>query len=231
MTCQVNVCCYNNDALTQQRAWWLLDVCRNGHDGWLMLGGVILCITGAEAMYSDLGHFTRNAISVRRQCFGSVAQTLSNMFCNGQAAIGSTAALVVVYIHACTRISLWLRHSSAHCLFVCCPNLHPMLCCCRCCCLLLSAYCWCFYCLLACLQLGFITFVYPCLMLTYWGQGSYLLHHPEDADDAFWKAVPSGMFWPMFVGAILASVVASQASKRLLLSLPGWKALGVAPDA
>jgi K+ transporter len=64
-----------------------------------------------------------------------------------------------------------------------------------------------------CLQLGFITFVYPCLMVTYWGQGSYLLRHPEHADDVFWKALPAGMFWPMFVAAILASVVASQASK------------------
>eukprot|EP00775_Hariotina_reticulata_P013255 gene13255-13385_t len=41
--------------------------------------------------------------------------------------------------------------------------------------------------------------------------GSYLLHHPEDADDAFWKAVPSGMFWPMFVAAILASALISGA--------------------
>jgi K+ transporter len=45
----------------------MLNACRNGHEGWLMLGGVVLCITGAEALYSDLGHFTRYAISVRCQ--------------------------------------------------------------------------------------------------------------------------------------------------------------------
>jgi KUP system potassium uptake protein len=37
---------------------------RNGRGGWLMLGGVVLCITGAEAMYADLGHFTRRLVSV-----------------------------------------------------------------------------------------------------------------------------------------------------------------------
>ena len=29
-----------------------------------MLGGVLLCVTGAEAMYADLGHFTRQSIQV-----------------------------------------------------------------------------------------------------------------------------------------------------------------------
>lgn len=38
---------------------------RNGSDGWAMLGGVMLCITGAEAMFADMGHFSRPAIAVR----------------------------------------------------------------------------------------------------------------------------------------------------------------------
>ncbi|MGH2857606.1 MAG: KUP/HAK/KT family potassium transporter, partial [Solirubrobacteraceae bacterium] len=29
----------------------------HGADGWLTLGGVVLCLTGAEAMYADRGHF------------------------------------------------------------------------------------------------------------------------------------------------------------------------------
>jgi hypothetical protein len=36
--------------------------------GWKMLGGVMLCITGCEAMFADLGHFTRRAVSVSCQC-------------------------------------------------------------------------------------------------------------------------------------------------------------------
>ncbi|CAK9317857.1 unnamed protein product [Citrullus colocynthis] len=34
-----------------------------GKDGWLSLGGVLLAITGTEAMFADLGHFT--ALSIR----------------------------------------------------------------------------------------------------------------------------------------------------------------------
>ncbi|KAM1505607.1 hypothetical protein TB2_001545 [Malus domestica] len=32
--------------------------------GWMSLGGILLCITGAEAMFADLGHFSYNAIQV-----------------------------------------------------------------------------------------------------------------------------------------------------------------------
>ena len=38
---------------------------RNGWGGWQMLGGVLLCITGTEAMFADLGHFNLQAIQVR----------------------------------------------------------------------------------------------------------------------------------------------------------------------
>ncbi len=34
----------------------------NGFKGWLILGSVFLCITGAEAMYADLGQFGKTAI-------------------------------------------------------------------------------------------------------------------------------------------------------------------------
>ncbi|KAG2613617.1 hypothetical protein PVAP13_4KG369100 [Panicum virgatum] len=30
-----------------------------GQDGWSSLGGIVLCITGAEAMFADLGHFSK----------------------------------------------------------------------------------------------------------------------------------------------------------------------------
>ncbi|TQD93904.1 hypothetical protein C1H46_020463, partial [Malus baccata] len=30
--------------------------------GWMSLGGILLCITGSEAMFADLGHFSYNAI-------------------------------------------------------------------------------------------------------------------------------------------------------------------------
>ncbi|CAJ1792905.1 unnamed protein product [Sphenostylis stenocarpa] len=34
-----------------------------GKEGWVSLGGILLCITGTEAMFADLGHFT--ALSIR----------------------------------------------------------------------------------------------------------------------------------------------------------------------
>ncbi|CAD6235107.1 unnamed protein product [Miscanthus lutarioriparius] len=37
---------------------------RNGKQGWISLGGVILCITGTEAMFADLGHFNMRAIQI-----------------------------------------------------------------------------------------------------------------------------------------------------------------------
>ncbi|KAF7819327.1 potassium transporter 4 [Senna tora] len=36
---------------------------QTGKDGWISLGGILLCITGTEAMFADLGHFT--ALSIR----------------------------------------------------------------------------------------------------------------------------------------------------------------------
>lgn len=41
-------------------------VCRdNKHQGWQQLAGLFLSITGAEALYADLGHFNKTAIRVR----------------------------------------------------------------------------------------------------------------------------------------------------------------------
>nr|CAD1820515.1 unnamed protein product [Ananas comosus var. bracteatus] len=37
---------------------------RNGKQGWISLGGVVLCITGTEAMFADLGHFNIRAIQI-----------------------------------------------------------------------------------------------------------------------------------------------------------------------
>ncbi|KAG0600926.1 hypothetical protein M758_11G071500 [Ceratodon purpureus] len=37
---------------------------QDGREGWISLGGVLLCITGAEAMYADLGHFSPTSIKL-----------------------------------------------------------------------------------------------------------------------------------------------------------------------
>uniref|UniRef100_A0A5B7BWK6 Potassium transporter n=1 Tax=Davidia involucrata TaxID=16924 RepID=A0A5B7BWK6_DAVIN len=35
-----------------------------GKDGWSSLGGVVLCVTGAEAMFADLGHFSQLSVRI-----------------------------------------------------------------------------------------------------------------------------------------------------------------------
>jgi len=95
---------------------------RNGKQGWLMLGGAVLCITGAEAMFADLGHFNKTSI-----------------------------------------------------------------------------------------QMAFLCAVYPSLIITYAGQTAYLIKHPYDHADGFYKFVPNAVYWPMFVVSTLAAIVASQA--------------------
>ncbi|GAB4829806.1 hypothetical protein Ancab_019460 [Ancistrocladus abbreviatus] len=37
---------------------------RNGKEAWVSLGGVVLCITGTEALFADLGHFTVRSIQI-----------------------------------------------------------------------------------------------------------------------------------------------------------------------
>jgi KUP system potassium uptake protein len=45
--------------------WYGIDFfARHGGDGFLVLGAVVLCVTGAEALYADMGHFGRNAIRI-----------------------------------------------------------------------------------------------------------------------------------------------------------------------
>ncbi|KAJ4705815.1 Potassium transporter [Melia azedarach] len=93
-----------------------------GKGGWSSLGGVLLCITGAEAMFADLGHFSK--LSVR---------------------------------------------------------------------------------------IAFSAAVYPSLVLAYMGEAAYLSKHKMDLQNSFYLAIPELVFWPVFVVATLATVVASQA--------------------
>ncbi|CAN1852805.1 Putative potassium transporter 12 [Linum perenne] len=95
---------------------------KNGVDAWSALGGCVLCITGAEAMFADLGHFSVKAI-----------------------------------------------------------------------------------------QIAFTFVVFPCLLLAYLGQAAFLMKHPESASRVFYDSVPESLFWPVFIIATLAAMIASQA--------------------
>ncbi|GFP96238.1 putative potassium transporter 12 [Phtheirospermum japonicum] len=95
---------------------------KNSTKAWSALGGCVLCITGAEAMFADLGHFSVPSI-----------------------------------------------------------------------------------------QIAFTTVVFPCLLLAYMGQAAYLIKHPHSASRIFYESVPEGVFWPVFVLATIAAIIASQA--------------------
>ncbi|KAG6557644.1 hypothetical protein Mapa_000925 [Marchantia paleacea] len=49
-------------ALSPYYMWNFFKVC--GKEGWIALGGVVLCITGTEAMFADLGHFSQLSIKI-----------------------------------------------------------------------------------------------------------------------------------------------------------------------
>jgi KUP system potassium uptake protein len=51
---------------------------------------------------------------------------------------------------------------------------------------------------------------YPSLILTYFGQASWLMHNPEGYSTVFYSCVPAPLFWPVFLISVAAAVVASQ---------------------
>ncbi|KAL8228925.1 hypothetical protein R6Q57_013825 [Mikania cordata] len=95
---------------------------KNSFKAWSSLGGCVLCITGAEAMFADLGHFSVPSI-----------------------------------------------------------------------------------------QIAFSFVVFPCLLLAYMGQAAYLMKYPDSASRIFYDSIPDGLFWPVFVIATCAAIIASQA--------------------
>ncbi|KAI9401020.1 hypothetical protein POPTR_001G069650v4 [Populus trichocarpa] len=95
---------------------------RNGKQGWISLGGIVLCITGTEAMFADLGHFNVRAI-----------------------------------------------------------------------------------------QISFSSIVFPALVAAYSGQAAYLTKFKVDVSDTFYKSIPDPLYWPTFVIAVAAAIIASQA--------------------
>ncbi|XP_017636963.2 potassium transporter 5-like [Gossypium arboreum] len=95
---------------------------RNKKDAWVSLGGVVLAITGTEALFADVGHFTVRSI-----------------------------------------------------------------------------------------QISMCSVTYPALIMAYTGQASFLRKHQSLVSDTFFKSIPHSLYWPMFVVAVAAAIIASQA--------------------
>ncbi|KAI1500058.1 potassium uptake protein [Biscogniauxia marginata] len=61
------------------------------------------------------------------------------------------------------------------------------------------------------IQISWLSWCYPCLLLAYVGQAAYISIHPEAYENPFYNCVPPGMLYPSLVVAVLAAIVASQA--------------------
>lgn len=68
-------------------------------------------------------------------------------------------------------------------------------------------------------QIGIVSVLF-CLIITYLGQGAYLIDNPSKFSNVFYESIPGGVnswpYWAMFVLAILSTIIASQA---LILSV------------
>ncbi|KAG6695012.1 hypothetical protein I3842_09G074900 [Carya illinoinensis] len=103
---------------------------RRGKEGWVSLGGIMLSITGTEALFADLAHFPVSAI-----------------------------------------------------------------------------------------QIAFTMVVFPCLLLAYSGQAAYIMDNKTHVHDAFYLSIPESIYWPVFLIATAAAIVASQATISATFSI------------
>jgi KUP system potassium uptake protein len=61
------------------------------------------------------------------------------------------------------------------------------------------------------IQIAWLFFVLPCLVINYFGQGARLLSDPTAIENPFYRLVPDSLLLPMVVLATAATVIASQA--------------------
>ena len=61
------------------------------------------------------------------------------------------------------------------------------------------------------IRIAWFSFVFPSLLLNYFGQGAFLLHTPQGVDEPFFRMAPSWAVLPLVFLATAATVIASQA--------------------
>lgn len=69
------------------------------------------------------------------------------------------------------------------------------------------------------IQLAFTVIVFPCLLLAYSGQAAYIMENRDHVVDAFYRSIPDKVYWPVFIIATLAAIVASQATISATFSI------------
>jgi KUP system potassium uptake protein len=61
------------------------------------------------------------------------------------------------------------------------------------------------------IRIDWFAIVLPALLLNYFGQGAFLLQHPQETDNLFYRLAPSWSLYPLVALATAATVIASQA--------------------
>ncbi|XP_020673426.1 potassium transporter 11 isoform X1 [Dendrobium catenatum] len=69
------------------------------------------------------------------------------------------------------------------------------------------------------IQLAFTLLVFPCLLLAYSGQAAYIMQNPGHVSDAFYRSIPEIVYWPVFIVATAAAIIASQATISATFSI------------
>ncbi|XP_024159773.1 potassium transporter 10 isoform X2 [Rosa chinensis] len=69
------------------------------------------------------------------------------------------------------------------------------------------------------IQIAFTSVVFPCLLLAYSGQAAYLMKNSDNVLNAFYHSIPDSIYWPVFIVATAAAVVASQSTITATFSL------------
>ncbi|KAG6516974.1 potassium transporter 7-like isoform X1 [Zingiber officinale] len=67
-------------------------------------------------------------------------------------------------------------------------------------------------------QLTFVIIVLPCLLLGYLGQAAFLMENITETQQVFFSSIPSGAFWPVFLIATIAALIASRAMITAIFS-------------
>lgn len=69
------------------------------------------------------------------------------------------------------------------------------------------------------IRLGWFAIALPGLLLNYFGQGAYLLQHPDAIINPFYAIAPSWFSYPLLIIATMATIIASQAVISAIFSL------------
>ncbi|KAG1365119.1 Potassium transporter [Cocos nucifera] len=68
-------------------------------------------------------------------------------------------------------------------------------------------------------QIAFTLIVFPSLLLAYTGQAAYIVSNKGHVFDAFYRSIPDSIYWPAFIIATAAAIVASQATISATFSI------------